>query len=279
MEQMDFAWISSPAIRGSVLLALSILAAFSYIARIRWLRTLVLIVSLAYLGIATATFFSIFHLAGSLSLRPPLLKYNPLWWELIIIVAIFTLSFGRIWCGYLCPFGALQEFLGRIVPLKVRPSSSVDRGLKFVKYGFLLVILGLFFATGKINLANYEPFTTLFIRRGSLLGWTLVGLALGAAAVGDRFWCRYFCLAGATLALISKMSLTRLRIAGECGSCSICPDGCPMGAFDTVKGIAHSECIGCNRCRNLCRENLVNLRLAWRRRAPSTDNFTKIGKT
>lgn len=171
---MEFVWIGSPAVRGSALLALSILEVWSYLARIRWLRTLILAVSLVYLGILTATFFSIFHVVSLVSLQYPLFKYNILWWELIIVVGILTLAFGRIWCGYLCPFGALQDLLGSIVPLKVRPTSSTEGRLKFIKYGFLLVILCLFFATGKINLSNYEPFTTLFIRRGSLLGWTKV---------------------------------------------------------------------------------------------------------
>jgi len=161
--------------RGWFLLALTLFALWSYLARIRWLRTLILAVCLVYLGIFTATFFSVFHVVSLVSLRYPLFKYNILWWELIIVVGILTLAFGRIWCGYLCPFGALQDLLGSIVPLKVRPTSSTDRRLKFIKYGFLLVILSLFFATGKINLSNYEPFTTLFIRHGSLLGWMLVG--------------------------------------------------------------------------------------------------------
>lgn len=251
---------------GWFLLALSLLAILSYLAKYRWLRTLIIALSIAYLGFIHTTFFSILHVTSLLEGKLPPFKYNPLWWEIIAIVFILSLLFGRIWCGYLCPFGGLQEFLYRITPLKVKPSRSIDKRLKFLKYIFLGVIIVLFFLTVKVNLSNYEPFTVLFTRHGSMLGWTLVIFVLGSGAVVNRFWCRYFCLAGAVLALTSRASLTGLGVAGECRSCNLCVENCSMGAFDKVEGIDRSECILCNRCRKTCQDNLVKLRIGRAKR-------------
>ena len=166
---------------------------------------------------------------------------NPQRWLLLGFIAITALAFGQVWCGYLCPFGALQELvsrLGRGLGLRAYPdrrAEGVLRTLKFVLLaGVLLAVLG----TGDGEWASFDPMQHLF--GGRIGGWMLLlaVLVLAACLVYVRFWCRYLCPIGAFLALSNKLALIqRLAPARRF-------EHCDLG----VKGEFDVDCIRCSRC-------------------------------
>lgn len=187
------------------------------------------------------------------------LAYDPF----SLLIWAFTILGFVLWgrgffCGWLCPFGALQEFadhLGRRLRLpRIEPSQAWDQRLKLLKYGLLggLVLL-VFIAPDHVDQAvEIEPFktaiTTFFVRE-----WYYVAYAVAVLAYGMfmfKGFCRYICPLGAFMA-IGGMLRGRTWIArrAECGSpCQLCKARCSYGAIRKSGEIRYSECFGCMDC-------------------------------
>ncbi|MDX3975293.1 4Fe-4S binding protein, partial [Shinella sp.] len=185
-----------------------------------------------------------------------------------------------LFCGWLCPFGAMQEFAhhaGRLLRLpQWNPSPLWDRRLKT---GAWLSLAGLiavtFLAPAKIETAaEIEPFktavTTLFQREWYYVAYAVFWLLL--AATTFKGFCRYVCPLGAVMAL-GGMLRTRRWIPRrvECGSpCQLCRVRCPYGAIRKAGDIAYRECFQCLDCVSIHddKAQCVPLVLAQRKRAP-----------
>jgi ferredoxin len=187
------------------------------------------------------------------------LLYDP--FSLIVwLVAIGGfLLFGRaLFCGWLCPFGAMQEFahhLGRLLRLpRLEPSMLWDNRLKSVKYVLLAgLVATVFISPDKVDtVAEVEPFktavTTFFVREWWYVAYAVFWLALGM--VTFKGFCRYVCPLGAVMA-IGGMVRARSFIPrrAECGSpCQLCKVKCSYGAIKPSGAITYSECFGCLDC-------------------------------
>jgi polyferredoxin len=199
--------------------------------RYRRLRDLSLLAGIAVLGIVLATPFSILHVYNLVLGRP---SSSILWYLLVGSMLLLLLFAGRMYCGWLCPFGALAEFIGRLPTRKWQlPPRLDDLGRKF-KYVLLGGATILVLLSGDTSLGNYEAYVTLFARHGSIIAWVLVSLALLANLRVLRFWCRFLCPVGALTGLLAR------RAAGYPSS----PD-CPMANRPEQ---VPSECIRCKRC-------------------------------
>lgn len=185
-----------------------------------------------------------------------------------------------LFCGWLCPFGALQEFahhLGRLMRLpQIEPSRTWDARLKWVKYAVLASLIGLIFVAPE-NLdkaVEVEPFktaiTTYFIRN-----WYYVAYAAGLLVLSMvlfKGFCRYVCPLGAVMA-IGGLLRGRAWIAQreECGSpCQLCSVRCKYGSIKQQGQIQYSECFGCLDCVTIHDDpkQCVPLILAARNRKP-----------
>lgn len=187
------------------------------------------------------------------------LLYDPfsllVWGAAIAGIVLWGRGF---FCGWLCPFGALQDFaahLGRLLRLpQIEPAPHWDRRLKGGKY---LVLAGLvavvFVAPGEVDtVAEIEPFktaiTTQFLRPWPYVAWAVGLLALSAMLF--KGFCRYLCPLGAVMA-IGGLLRGRDWIArrAECGSpCQLCRVRCRYGAIEKSGRIAYSECFQCLDC-------------------------------
>lgn len=254
--------------RGKITIAYEswFLSAFLVFAFLSWwwkrfaLRWMVLLVSLGFLGFLKASLLSLPQIANVLTGHLPLLSYNLFWYILFGFILLSTLLVGRFYCGWLCPFGALQELLGK-PKARMRIFPGKERYLRYVKYFFLWGFLFTALMWRNPSLANYEPFPTLFTLQGSSLRWVYVGLVLGLGVFFSRLWCRYLCPSGAALASISCLARRKLQVTQGCQGCRGCVGVCPVGAIEiTSEGRARinfPECIRCNRCLEVCPQGAI----------------------
>ena len=185
---------------------------------------------------------------------------EPVIFILWAFVALGLLFWGRgVYCGWLCPFGALQELLNeaakRFGVRQIEVPFAIQERLWALKYTLFMMILGLSFYSMEhaLILAEVEPFKTVVSMRFSR-AWPFVLFALAVLAAGlfiERFYCRYLCPLGAALAIPAKLKLFDwLHRRPQCGrECRFCETKCTVGAIDTLGRINPNECILCLRCQ------------------------------
>ncbi len=253
---------------GGMLLAL-ILATLAFFAKKTWLRAASLAVTFVYLGFLDGSFLSISHITAGIWRGPSVYVSDLPLLLLVTFTVVTTLFWGRVFCGYLCPFGALQDLLDRVVPnrfKRVIPALWHKRAL-YMKYVVLAVILVPAIAGSRASLYQYfEPFGTVFFGSPSRVLWLIAGLIVAASAVIPRFYCRYACPLGAALAVGSLISLNRIKRVEQCGHCSVCEQKCPTGAIEKSV-IDFKECVRCNVCEiklveraGVCRHDIDDVR-------------------
>lgn len=187
---------------------------------------------------------------------------DPLVFILWFSVAAALLFWGRgPFCGWLCPFGALQELTNRAAKaLKVpqlRIPWAVHERLWPIKYIIFLLLFGVSLGSLALaeRLAEVEPFKTAIILR-FMREWWFVAFALALLAAGlfvERFFCRYLCPLGAALAIPGRMRMFDwLKRYRECGNpCMRCFKECPVEAIHPEGHINPNECISCLHCQVL----------------------------
>jgi NosR/NirI family nitrous oxide reductase transcriptional regulator len=170
-----------------------------------------------------------------------------------------------LFCGWLCPFGALQEMASWVgKKLKIRQRKVPEnwhRRLIKLKYVILLGLVGTSFYSLTLaeQLAEVEPFKTsitLFFWRY----WPFVVYAVGLLVVGmfvHKFFCRYLCPLGAGLAVLGRFRLfSWLERVKLCGSpCQVCKKSCEINAIRTDGRIDYDECIQCLECVVILRDD------------------------
>ncbi len=204
---------------------------------------------------------------------------------------LFGILLGRLVCGFLCPFGLVQDLLHKIPTRKFRVPRHVDRALRLLKYVVLFgMVVGLsllvtteagvtppFFCeflcpAGTLGagipllLANED----LRAVAGALFDWKLLVLVaiLVAAVLVPRPFCRYLCPLGALYGLFNRFSFYRMGVdEGRCVGCGSCDRACPMGV--EVRANPNSpECIRCGACRKACPTGAIAAGWSWTAEKP-----------
>lgn len=201
-----------------------------------------------------------------------------------ILLAIGLIS-GRAVCGFLCPFGLIQELLHRIPS----PKFHLPKQVTYLKYA-LLVIFVLVLPAAAANAAGVgDPaFCKYICPAGTLEGgipmlishpelrrliggvFGLKAVILAVTIVGCVLICRFFCKAmcplGAVYGLCNKVSLYRVNINKDnCIGCGVCSRECPMDV-DPVHFPDSAECIRCGKCADVCPANALSLGFRIRER-------------
>jgi NosR/NirI family transcriptional regulator, nitrous oxide reductase regulator len=238
-----------------------------------WFRMGFLTVTLVFLGwyanaqLSVVNLMALFGaLVSGFSWQAFLL--DPLTFILWFSVAAALLFWGRgAYCGWLCPFGALQELTNRIARALHVPQWTLPWGLHErlwpVKY---MIFLGLFGVSlmsieQAEHLAEVEPFKTAIVLK-FVRAWPFVAYALALLAAGlfvERFYCRYLCPLGAALAIPARMRMFDwLKRYKECGNpCQSCANQCPVQAIHPTGEINPNECVDCLHCQVLYQSKTV----------------------
>ncbi|MCG6658203.1 4Fe-4S binding protein [Halomonas campisalis] len=211
-----------------------------------------------------------------------------------VIFILWTFTFvtlfiwGRgLFCGWLCPFGALQEmasWLGKTLKFRqYKIPEAWHRRLVHLKYGILIGLVGTAFYSLSLadQLAEVEPFKTsitLYFWRY----WPFVVYAVGLLVVGmfvHKFFCRYLCPLGAGLAMLGKLRLfswlDRVKLCGQ--PCQVCKKRCEINAIHVDGRIDYDECIQCLECVVIlqddtqCVDKLVRKKRQRRERIPAVN--------
>ena len=183
--------------------------------------------------------------------------------------------FGRLLCGFLCPFGLVQDFLAKIPLKKLSVPRRADRLLRYVKYVVLFIMVMLLPAAVQNALGTGEPWfckylcpagtleggipmvllnPTLRKLAGMLFTWkcTVLLAILMLSVKIPRVFCRYLCPLGAFYALFNRFAFYQMQISkSKCISCGKCTSACPM-QLDVPQEICSGECIRCVRCKAVC---------------------------
>lgn len=185
---------------------------------------------------------------------------DPIIFILWVFVFISLFLWGRgLFCGWLCPFGALQEFASlvasklKIKQIKIKPQHH--KAAQKIKYVVLILLVGCSFYSLTLaeQLAEIEPFKTSitlnFVRYWPFVLYVILLLTLSLKI--HKVYCRYLCPLGAGLAIIGRYPLFKwLTRRQECGSpCQLCRNKkCGIDAINKDGSIDYGECIQCLEC-------------------------------
>lgn len=189
-----------------------------------------------------------------------------------ILLGIFfvaSLFFGRVFCGYFCPLGALQEWL-RIISKKIGLKKDIelpeiwDKYLRYVKYIVLATIIFYSFYLGDLIFRAYDPYNALMHFGGEfeekVWGYWILAIVLLIALFSKSLWCRYFCPLGAFFGIIKKISFLKIkRDANTCINCGLCDKNCPANLkIKTASVVNSADCISCGKCIGTCPKNSLD---------------------
>ena len=188
---------------------------------------------------------------------------------------------GRFVCGFLCPFGWLQELLHKIPGKKL--STKKLKPLTYIKYVVLLFAVVVLPALVVNDLGMGDPFFCKYIcpqgvlegaiplaaanagirsALGQLFTWKLAVLiaVVVLSVLFYRPFCKWICPLGAFYALMNRVSLLGIRVdACKCVSCGKCSKVCQMDV-DVVRAPNHAECIRCGKCIGACPVDAISYR-------------------
>ncbi len=178
---------------------------------------------------------------------------------LMWVVFALTLFLGPVFCGWVCPLGSIQEWLGklgkklferkynRLIPYRF------DRFLRYLRYLMLGWVVYMTAVTGKLFFADIDPYFALFnfwTGEVAVAGLVILGIVLAASLLVERPFCKYACPYGAVLGIFNLFRIFKIkRNVPTCTDCKACDRSCPMNIPVSTGTVVRShQCITCMKC-------------------------------
>lgn len=239
------------------------MAAVGFLRRWQWLRRPLLLVSLGYLGFYLGGCLCPLGAIQNLALPETTLNQKVVFFVTLGIPLVATLFFGRLYCGWICPAGALQELVHfRKVARAVPP--TWDRWPKLLKYPLFVALMAAVRVTGEPIFEGVDPFKAAFERGGEVPLMVALAAILGLSVFLYRPWCRYLCPMAVVFGVVSRLSLLRLVPSASCAACKLCSKACGSQSLTvdrerrTLK-VDRGECLSCGSCLNACRKSALRV--------------------
>ncbi|WP_423792147.1 4Fe-4S binding protein [Methanocaldococcus indicus] len=181
----------------------------------------------------------------------------------LVVIIVLTLLFGRVFCGWMCPFGFLMELSyklrAKIYKLKKLPKVSEELHNKLIYFKYLVMILSLVLT---YYLATYAfckvcPIGFLTNLYGTVISLIILITFLIASFFLPMTFCRYFCPLGAFLSIFSIRPLFILKTNNNCVKCRLCEFKCPM-QIKITENVNQKECIRCFECKSSCKKGGIS---------------------
>jgi polyferredoxin len=184
---------------------------------------------------------------------------------LMIIGFLLAILFGPVFCGWVCPFGSIQEWMGGIGRKLFKKRrynhfipAKIDYYLRFLRYLVLAWVIYMTAVTGKLIFQEYDPYYALFNFWSSevaIFGLIILGLTLLGSLFVERPWCKYACPYGAVLGITNLFRVFKIRrTASTCKLDGACDIYCPMNIPVSQKTIVRDhQCISCLECTSEAR--------------------------
>jgi polyferredoxin len=228
----------------------------------RQLRSLFLVASIIILG---------FYRGGcpcsiqSLQHNILLISGNLIKWPSILLFAglvIITYFFGRIYCGWICQLGALQEFIFKTSTFKLFQSEGSQKAMRGIRIVALAILISQLLITHTNLYKQIDPFATIYnFYSGHSIGWVLVAIIIACSFLLYRPFCKTVCPIGLILGWISKIpGASVLTVKQNCNPCLLCSKSCSINAIthhNKIGKLDNQECIRCGECLNSCKKNAI----------------------
>jgi ferredoxin-type protein NapH len=189
----------------------------------------------------------------------------------VVILGLLLLSgyfVGRLFCGYACPLGALQELMSKLrfkttakpkrTPEQVKSTRKISYTVRWVV--FFIYIIGVV----TMGMAEFGRISNPFlgfqgIRTNNMELFLIPLILLLVVTITSIFvyrpYCRYFCPYGAVAAKLNKGDKFTIQLGNSCKACGLCERTCPTDSMD--EGSDKSECYYCGRCIDICADNNI----------------------
>lgn len=208
----------------------------------------------------------------------PLISFTDI--VLFFIVIIITLVAGGIFCGWLCPFGTLQDWiykLGKKLGLKTFTiPAKLDKYLVWLKYVVLAAIMYGTYKAVNLVFMEFDPYRAFFhLEIETEMAIILIVLTIILSLLYGRFWCKYLCPMGAIVLPLSKLGLLKVRKSEGCTGCNLCMKNCTM----KLKDIGDLGCNNCMDCVTDCptANKSIDVKLATKKSSYSHSIVPVVG--
>ncbi len=259
LDKREIAYLLELAAQFALLILISL---FIKNEKVRKLRPFVLLASLAYLGFYKGGCpCMIMSMENSMLI---ILGKTVKWTSIVLFVSLLPLTyfFGKIWCGWLCPLGALQEFLSASSKFKLLQSNKAQRNLRYLRVFFLIAFIVQTAITQTYLWGKIDPFKVAFnLTASNTIGVVLLILLFVTSILIYRPFCRGMCPVGLVLGWVTMIpGAKKITKKEACIDCRCCSNVCKTKAIvnENNKTILNAQdCIVCGDCFGSCKKDAL----------------------